>query len=306
MTQNLEVPMKRLIAVSSVCLAAISASALPDYDVFADATGSGGTAYTAGQNLIGQNNGAGRSWVDAQTGVSTGHPLIASGSLSVSGLLPSSGNMVQLGGTGKAARFGFTSVGSPITSGTVYYSFAMRLADLTGINTSAGSFWAGFNNSLGTQAGAPTVVATRVITKAAVGGFNIGTAKNSATTSDWVFHTSTFTTSDTLFIVGSYTINSVSTTDDVSQMWVNPNSSFFGALSAPTADMIATGGNDITANQLASFVVFNRAGTPGVTYLDELRIGTSWADVTPVPEPAVLAVGGFGLVALLLRRIVRK
>lgn len=36
--------------------------------------------------------------------------------------------------------------------------------------------------------------------------------------------------------------------------------------------------------------------------LDEIRIGASYADVAPIPEPSVALLGGFGLVALLRRR----
>jgi hypothetical protein len=36
--------------------------------------------------------------------------------------------------------------------------------------------------------------------------------------------------------------------------------------------------------------------------LDEIRVGTEWADVAPVPEPTALALFGLGAVGLLARR----
>jgi hypothetical protein len=299
--------MKTFAALFSLGLSSACVMALPDYEPFADATGSGGTAYTVGSSLIGQKGASGYTWMNAQTAY-TGSvtPTITAGNLSITGLLPSQGNSVQLGGVGNVARLGFAQAGFPIASGTVYYSFAMQVRDLTGINTSSGAFWAGLNNSLGTQGTAPSQVGTRVITKAATGGFNLGTSKNSSTATDFAFSPTLFTTSDVIFLVGSYTCNTSSTTDDVSRMWINPDSSTFGAALEPGATLTASTGFDINLSQLASFLLFDRAGTPGVV-VDELRIGLDWASVTPmVPEPSSLALVGLGFAALVARRVWRK
>lgn len=40
---------------------------------------------------------------------------------------------------------------------------------------------------------------------------------------------------------------------------------------------------------------------PGAFGFDELRIGNTWEDVTPVPEPATVVLASLGIVALLLR-----
>lgn len=299
--------MKTFAALVALGLSSACVMALPDYEPFADATGSGGTAYTVGSTLIGQKGASGYTWMNAQTAY-TGSvtPTITAGNLSISGLAPAQGNSVQLGGVGNVARLGFMQAGSPITSGTVFYSFALQIRDLTGINTSTGAYWAGFNNSLGTQAAAPSQVGTRVITKAATGGFNLGTSKNSSAATDFAFSPTLFTTSDVIFVVGSYTCNTGSTTDDVSRMWINPDSSTFGAVIEPGATLTATTGADINLSQLASFILADRSGTPGAV-VDELRIGLSWAAVTPmVPEPSSLALVGLGLAALLVRRVARK
>lgn len=298
--------MKTTLAFLALCSFSLRAFAFADYDPFADATAFGGTSYSTGAALIGQTNAAGRTWVNANTSyVGSNVPLIAPGNLTISGLMSSQGNSLQFGGVGNVGRFGFTAVGAPITNGVVFYSFAMQLKDLTGINAGSGAFWAGLNNSLGAQAAQPTQVGTRVITKAAPGGYNIGTSKNSSTAADFMFHPTTFTTNDVLFVVGSYTIGTGSTTDDSSSMWINPSSSTFGALTAPAADLTTAAGADINLSQIASFLVFNRAGTPGVTILDELRVGSSWADVTPVPEPTTLALLGIGALFLASRRLRR-
>jgi hypothetical protein len=52
----------------------------------------------------------------------------------------------------------------------------------------------------------------------------------------------------------------------------------------------------ITSGSIQSFLFYQRANTlaPNQMIVDELRIGTSWADVTSVPEPAVFALAGLG------------
>jgi hypothetical protein len=44
-------------------------------------------------------------------------------------------------------------------------------------------------------------------------------------------------------------------------MWINPDPGTFGLASPPTPTITATSGSDITANQIASFVLFQRSGT---------------------------------------------
>src|ERR1022692_2834880 len=81
----------------------------------------------------------------------------------------------------------------------------------------------------------PNSVATRVVTRSATDGFNIGLDKSSGSTPSFVFSPAVFTTSNIIFLVGSYTFNSGSTTDDVSQLWINPPPSTFGQASPPVA-----------------------------------------------------------------------
>ena len=51
---------------------------------------------------------------------------------------------------------------------------------------------------------------------------------------------------------------------------------------------MATNGADISANQIASFIFVQRSTTqPAVMFADELRLGRTWAEVTP-PVPILL------------------
>jgi len=295
--------MKKLVWLTSFCLAPISIFALPDYEPFADSTGSGGTSYTTGANLIGQTGTSGRTWFQAGPGTAP-QPTIAAGDLLVNGLASTGGNQSAGfgGGSGTSARLNLSVGAGGITSGTVYYSFAMRLTDLTALNT-AGVFWAGFNNTQGSQTTTPNTVVTRLVTRSAGAGlYNVGLDKASGTASSFVWATGDFTTADTLFVVGSYTFNP-SADDDSSQLWLNPDSSTFGAGSAPGGSISSILGTDIA--RVASFVLYDRsANEPTAGAIDDLRFGLSWADVTPssVPEPSTFALGALGLAWLCTRR----
>lgn len=104
-----------------------------------------------------------------------------------------------------------------------------------------------------------------------------------------------FSTSDVVFVVGSYQFIS-GTGNDVSRLWINPTSATFGDEAAPTATLTSTGGTDIAS--INSFLIRGASGSPGGVF-DELRIGSTWAEVTPaaIPEPSTY-VAIFGALAL--------
>jgi PEP-CTERM motif len=281
--------MKTSLALIAAGMFTASLYALPDYDPFADATGSGGTSYAVGANLVGQVNAQGRTWYQAGPANAI-QPHIVAGNLSYTGLPASQGNSVSFGLSGESARL---NLSSPVTSGTIYYSFLMNVSSIANLPTTstAGIFWAGFNNTPGSQASTPSVVGTRLYARTTTGGFQLGVNENSSTITSWDT-TDLFSTGTTLFIVGSYTFNP-STSDDVSQLWINPT---IGSATAPAATVSATGGSDLST--IASFVLFDRNAIEPSGTIDELRIATSWADVTGVPEPSSMVLAGFGALAL--------
>lgn len=294
--------MKTLILVTSLSLIVTAALAFPDYEPFSDATGAGGTSYSTGANLIGQVNAGGHTWFQAGPGTGP-QPTIADGDLVVPGLYSAGGgHSAAFGGNGTSARLNLGVGAGGITSDTIYYSFAMKLTDLTGLSAS-GVFWAGFNNTQGSQTTTPNTVVTRVVTRSAGDGlFNVGLDKASGTASSFLWAPGNFTTSDTVFLVGSYTFNP-GTGDDVSQLWVNPDPSTFAAGAAPGGALSSTAGGDIA--RVASFVLYDRsAAEPAGGLIDDLRFGLSWADVTPtmVPEPSVISLAAIGLIGLVFRQ----
>src|SRR5438045_5615394 len=147
--------MRNSLFLISLLVLPLSIPALPAYEPFADATGSGGTAYNAGDPLTGQKDAQGASWF--QAGASAPTTAIQSGSLSISGLAPSSGNSVlMVNQANVASRFAF---GAAINSGSIYYSFALRVPDIGTTLGTGGGFVAGFNNTgAASQTGSPSVL----------------------------------------------------------------------------------------------------------------------------------------------------
>ena len=98
-----------------------------------------------------------------------------------------------------------------------------------------------------------------------------------------------FNAGDTVFIVARYTFNIAGTTDDTCDLWLNPDPSTFGTTNLPPATIanIGAGGTDLSS--LDRFFFRRAANWPPRTVADELRLGYSWAQVTP-PAPPSLSV----------------
>ncbi|MEX2307355.1 MAG: PHB depolymerase family esterase [Pirellulales bacterium] len=218
--------------------------------------------------------------------------------LAVAGLQEPAGNAVWYGGNGYSARL---ATGS-LNSGTVYASFAFRIFDITGL-ASTGGVVAAFNNMPGPQTASPTVysgllrVRSTPDTADNPANYNIGLRKNPSSTTVW--DSAVYTAGDDgpiQFAVTSYTFNGASTTDDQVTLYLNPHPSTFGGGSAPTSGTIlsTSTGNDIASGQIATVMLrqATQGAAPQGIVFDELRVGTSWADVTPAQATGGGAVPG--------------
>ncbi|WP_438481313.1 PEP-CTERM sorting domain-containing protein [Oleiharenicola lentus] len=238
--------------------------------------------YTVGANLAGQTN-----WISANTGTA---PVIASGNLSVTGLEASSGNSVSFAGGNFQEALGAVA---SVTSGTVYYSLALNLSSLpTGTATYSFALSTGGTN-----------YAAAVWLRPATGGYEIGLSNRSNSAAN--YSSTLYTTGETVFLVGQYSFVA-GAANDTSALWINPAPATFAAGSAPTATLTALGGTDMTA--VTQFLLRGAAGSPAGAF-DELRVGTTWASVTPaaaaaIPEPSTYAAifGGLALVGAVVYR----
>ncbi len=271
----------------------------PIFEPFADATASNGTSYAVGTNLIGQTNAQGLVWFAAGSG--TGQPVIASGALSVPGLLPDSGNSITFSGAaGTSARldFGTVSTNSVLVGSnslTVYYSMAFQVNSL-GLLSSTPAIVAGFNNAAGMQTNQPTVIGARLYARLSGLGYNLGIDKADSVAGDISWEPATYTVGTTYFVVAGYTFSGPANAGtDSASLWVNPSSSTFGAASAPAADLTTSAGPNLgssSSSDVISSFLLREASTaqPGTMTVDELSIGLSWADVTPVAATTVTPV----------------
>src|SRR6184192_3035450 len=100
--------MKTFVAICAVVLAPVTLFALPNYDPFADATGSSGTAYAVGNWVsksdagavgTGQKDATGGQWYHAGA-VANNSPIITAGSVGYPGLAGGGTNMVLVGSGG--------------------------------------------------------------------------------------------------------------------------------------------------------------------------------------------------------------
>ncbi|MDB9961110.1 T9SS type A sorting domain-containing protein [Oceanihabitans sp.] len=188
--------------------------------------------------------------------------LVASGSLSYPDLLASTGNSITMEGGFVDSEIVFT----PVTSGAVYASFILNVTDMANImDLTDGGYVAilvgnGFNARLWIRPNTDPVGTTYdiALTNASSGSGFVGN----------------YSIGDSVFIVMSYDIDSGAING-----WVNPAGTDFGG-SAPTALLTDT---DATPDTLIDRFALRQDSTnetPAMT-IDELRIGTSWADVTP-------------------------
>jgi hypothetical protein len=214
---------------------------------------------------------------------------VAPGSLSYSGLLGSTANKLSFGGEGDDIAIWF---GDQPADTKIYYSFIFQVTDMTGINPGTPAHFAGFSNSATTSGswGCSIIVQKDAtdLTK-----FNIGHGTRSGY---YLWNTVDGTPTGTpvkysfstpIFIVACYEIIGTyvaGTPNDKSSMWINPSSSTFEDALAPTAsitrDLTGSGFNDLDV--LNRFYIRQDAAsnTPSIE-MDEIRISTTWAGVTP-------------------------
>ena len=194
---------------------------------------------------------------------------VAAGSLSVAGLAASSANKINYSGTG---RNSYKTFSGP-ADGTIYFSFILR--PTTAIT--AASLIASLNSSSTTK--------RECIHLGADG--RLGLSHNAGTVT---YGGSALTVGTDYLVVGSLEIVSGSA-NDIYRLWINPVAATFGSNAPPTQDVQMVSGGDTTFST-ARFYFQRDASNAGVD-ADELRVGVSWAEVTPSGGPLVGAKLGF-------------
>lgn len=201
----------------------------------------------------------------------------AGNSLSYPQLALPQGNRVQIvRGNDEDVHRGFV----PATSGVIYYSALVKVVDSVGLaaNTNAsGDFFLHLGTASGTSVGS-FFARLNIRRGTASGTVQLGVANRGATTTtNPTFSTANLAIGQTHFIVVKYDFAS-----GVASLWINPTTNFGG--SEPSGAITNNAGT-ATITQAASIAI--RQGTnTGNIEIDEIRVGQTWASVTPAPPPA--------------------
>ncbi len=223
-------------------------------------------------------------------------PEVTGGSLSYPALQTNpAGNSVLFNGTASAIiGIAMRALGGVYNSGTVYYSLTLRVATIsTGDwggsgNWLTGSYMLGLDQeAIGSLAqgdvAAPLLIRTGDPdnTSGAANdyqGFQLGTGvtADSATRAFDAAHT--YAPGTTLFLVLAYTfVNGAN--NDVAKLYVNPAPGSPESANPPVVTV--TGVADVTSNRVQTVFLRNNSVEPAGTLVDDLRVGTTWAEVTP-------------------------
>ncbi len=185
------------------------------------------------------------------------------------------GNMVSLVGGGSDPFVAFNET----NSGVIYASFLFQVTNMDNFKTNtSGDYFAILAEPGGT-------FRTRLYVKDDTAGgtnegltYQVGIGNGSTTT----YHTAfTANIAEPVFVVMAYDFGSSEV-----KLWVTPDATTFEAGSAPAANITLAGG----ATSLSKFILRQdkTSDTPSIDF-DELRIGTTWAQVTP--KGATASVG---------------
>ncbi|NOU19685.1 MAG: T9SS type A sorting domain-containing protein [Bacteroidales bacterium] len=194
-------------------------------------------------------------------------------SLSYTGLVASTGNKVYLfsnaNATSRDINTAFTS-----TATTLYFSALANIVDNSQINTT-GDYFMSFGASSGSSAGS---LGGRLGAKSVNGGLNFRFViqNTSGGTPTWTDNGSDLSFGTTYLVVVKYDRTAIPT---AATMWVNPAT--LG--STEPAGSVSNNSGTSTVTTLGSVCLRNSATTPKVE-IDEIRVGTTFADVTPVPD----------------------
>ena len=214
---------------------------------------------------------SGGLWVGINAGDSI---LVVAGNLTYPGLPSSVGNKVAFDGGGRDYYRDFASQ----TTGSVYRSFILNVTSL-GSLTATGGYFSGFMQDLSTTIFGATVW-TRLSTIS--GKYNVGISTRSSSAPSWV--TTDLDPNTSYFIVCAYDFIA-GTANDVARVWLNP----VPGGSEPAADATSVPNTDLTSAARTFLRQDNATNTPFIEF-DELRVGSTWASVTPSAAVPTLTI----------------
>lgn len=140
---------------------------------------------------------------------------------------------------------------------------------MAGVTDTAGGYFAGFSS------GTTTLGATLWALRVDDNSYQLGVEVRTATGANTTFASTTYATGQTHLVVVAYRFNSGTSSDDTVDLWIDPT---IGA-SEPTPTITDSHtGSDFTS--ISNFFLRqDSTSETGSIQLDELKIGTTWAQV---------------------------
>jgi Immunoglobulin domain len=218
---------------------------------------------------------------------------LTAGSLSYPGLAAGIGNSGTNGGAGLGVRRLF---GTNFNSGKVYCSALFRINALgygggwTGAGAQVGALTANDNTSFRLQ---------MMVKSNSPSGYVIGVQKG-GTGATATYDTTEYHAGDTVFLVGQYDFT---TSPNRATLWINPSATTFGDAPPAGGSIAASTGTDGFTIDRFNMRQNTVASVPAAMQWDELRVSSSWPEVTPPfveappqitaqPTNQTVAVGG--------------
>lgn len=266
--------MKKLYTLALLAISSFSfGQAL--YEPFDYATpGYIGGNLTTASDATGSNNWATHSNT-ATTG--TGTIDVLSGSLSYAGLATSTGNRVLLPGNNATTPRDINRA-ITVSGTTVYYSTLINVIDNTQLSSTTPSYFMG----LGTTAGANvTGLGARlgIVSSNSGANYRLSVQNTSGGTPTFTENAVDLTFGTTYLVVVKY---DTAASPTVVTLWVNPSN-----LGATEPSSTVTNNSGTTAFATTASIFLRNNGTTPKVEIDEVRVGTTWAEVTPTGTASV-------------------
>lgn len=264
--------MKKILLYTLLLLAGSSFGQVALYEEFNYTTpGFVGGNLTTASDAIGSNN-----WATHSNTASTGAGTIdvIAGSLNYPGLAASAGNKIYLPGANATTPRDINRSFTASTATTQYFSLLIKVIDNTQLSAAASNN--GYFMSFGGASGATvTSLGARLglVSTNAGANFRLNISNNSGGTNTYSENPVDLTFGTTYLVVVKFDRSASPT---VASLWVNPTS--LGGTEPATT--ITNNSGTATFTSFSSICVRNSTATPKAE-IDEIRVGTTWASVTP-------------------------
>jgi hypothetical protein len=267
---------------------------------------SDGFNYTSGGNLYNAS-------ASYQTSPSANTPAvtIGSGSLTYPGLADISppGNEVSVA-TGSSTAAQTAASFAAQSGGTVYASFLLNVTSLaTGAANTQNYGLAGMLPTGAGYASGTDPCGIVLLGNPTTGSYDLGVrSSGNGSGSNHAYTGGTLTANNVYLVVLKYDFGA--SPRPTASLYIDPTSLGGSDPGTPSASYTTpSGATPANLSQLyfREGGISLGASDPSAPYLvDDVRIGTTWADVTPVPEPTAVTLIGLGVLGLGLARRMRR